>query len=84
MSTVALARRRPRWRPAAFAATIILAGATASSALASAGAVYTETNAAAGNAVQKFDRSADGRLTPAGSFPTRESRTRPPVTKSRR
>ena len=54
-----MARSRAWWRRAAFAATLILAGATASSAMASAGAVYTETNAAAGNAVQKFDRSAE-------------------------
>ena len=38
--------------------------------MASPGALYTETNAATGNAVQKFDRAGDGRLTPAGSFPT--------------
>ena len=35
-----------------------------------AGAVYTLGNAAAGNAVLAFDRAADGRLTPAGTFPT--------------
>jgi 6-phosphogluconolactonase len=34
------------------------------------GFVYTETNAAAGNAIQVYARAADGRLTPANSFPT--------------
>ena len=34
------------------------------------GAVYTSTNSPSGNAVLAFDRSHDGRLTPAGSFPT--------------
>ena len=35
-----------------------------------AGAVYTLSNAAAGNEVVVFNRSADGNLTLAGSFPT--------------
>jgi 6-phosphogluconolactonase (cycloisomerase 2 family) len=34
------------------------------------GAVYTQSNSAAGNAVIVFGRSADGSLTPAGSFAT--------------
>jgi 6-phosphogluconolactonase len=34
------------------------------------GAVFTESNSAAGNAVIAFARSADGSLTPAGSFAT--------------
>ena len=34
------------------------------------GAVYTQSNSAAGNAVIVFGRSADGTLTPAGSFAT--------------
>ena len=34
------------------------------------GAVYTESNAAAGNAILAFTRSAAGALTAAGSFPT--------------
>jgi 6-phosphogluconolactonase (cycloisomerase 2 family) len=34
------------------------------------GAVFTESNAAAGNAVIAFARGADGSLTPAGSFAT--------------
>src|SRR4029079_16922283 len=33
-------------------------------------AVYTITNNASGNEVLAFHRAADGRLTPAGSFPT--------------
>ena len=36
----------------------------------SGGAVYSQTNAVAGNAVAAFDRAADGRLTPAGSYAT--------------
>jgi 6-phosphogluconolactonase len=36
----------------------------------SPGAVYTATNAPAGNAVLVFNRSADGSLSPAGSYPT--------------
>ncbi len=34
------------------------------------GAVYTMTNSSAGNAIQVYDRAADGSLTPAGSFST--------------
>jgi 6-phosphogluconolactonase len=34
------------------------------------GAVFTQSNSAAGNAVIAFSRSADGSLTPAGSFAT--------------
>ena len=34
------------------------------------GAVYTQSNSASGNAVIVFGRSADGTLTPAGSFAT--------------
>ncbi|HEU0079640.1 MAG TPA: beta-propeller fold lactonase family protein [Longimicrobiaceae bacterium] len=36
----------------------------------SPGAVYVTSNSPAGNAVLAFDRSADGTLSPAGSFPT--------------
>jgi 6-phosphogluconolactonase len=46
---------------------------TAGPAMASrdhAGAVYTLTNGAAGNAVAVFDRAANGSLTPAGSVAT--------------
>jgi 6-phosphogluconolactonase len=39
------------------------------------GAVYTLTNAPAGNAVAVFDRAADGSLTPAGTFATGGSGT---------
>jgi 6-phosphogluconolactonase len=43
-----------------------------SSAMAShgRGALYTQTNDPNGNAVQRFDRAADGSLTPAGTFAT--------------
>lgn len=34
------------------------------------GSVYVMTNDAAGNAVQAYDRAADGTLTPAASYPT--------------
>ena len=34
------------------------------------GALYTQTNDPAGNVVQRFDRGADGSLTPAGTFST--------------
>jgi 6-phosphogluconolactonase (cycloisomerase 2 family) len=34
------------------------------------GALYTQTNDPAGNAVQRFDRAPDGSLTPAGTFAT--------------
>jgi len=43
---------------------------TSVSASAASGAVYTMTNAAAGNAVLLFNRSADGQLSSAGAFPT--------------
>jgi 6-phosphogluconolactonase len=45
-------------------------GLTSVSASAASGAVYTMTNAAAGNAVLVFNRSAEGQLSPAGVFPT--------------
>ncbi len=68
-------RNSGRWRAAAVAALGL--GALAQAGLASAapgggsdGAVFTQTNAAAGNAVLAFDRGADGSLTPAGSFAT--------------
>jgi len=34
------------------------------------GAVYTSTNAPGGNAVEVFNRAADGAITPAGVYPT--------------
>ena len=42
----------------------------ASSAMASSGALYTQTNDPNGNTVQRFDRAHDGSLTPAGTFAT--------------
>ena len=42
----------------------------AANAMASDGALYTQTNDPAGNVVQRFDRAADGSLTPAGTFAT--------------
>ena len=35
-----------------------------------AGAVYTMTNSASGNAIEAFARASDGSLTPAGTYPT--------------
>jgi hypothetical protein len=45
-------------------------GGRAHAALLSPGAVFTETNNPAGNAVLAFNRAADGTLTPAGTYPT--------------
>jgi 6-phosphogluconolactonase (cycloisomerase 2 family) len=42
----------------------------ASSAMASNGVLYTQTNDPNGNTVQRFDRRGDGALVPAGTFPT--------------
>jgi 6-phosphogluconolactonase (cycloisomerase 2 family) len=47
-----------------------VSGSTAAGAMASPGAVYTQDNDPAGNAVQRFDRAADGTLSPGRSFPT--------------
>ena len=44
--------------------------AFASSAMASHGSLYTQTNDPAGNTVQRFDRAGDGSLTLAGTFVT--------------
>jgi 6-phosphogluconolactonase len=52
------------------AAVALLVGPAATSAMADDGALYTQTNDPGGNVVQKFDRSRDGRLTPAGTFTT--------------
>src|SRR5919202_5258120 len=49
------------------AALVAAAGAPAADAN---HAVYTMTNAAAGNAVLAFSRAADGTLTPSGAYPT--------------
>jgi 6-phosphogluconolactonase (cycloisomerase 2 family) len=42
----------------------------ASSAMASGGSLYTQTNDPNGNTVERFDRAPDGSLTPAGTFAT--------------
>jgi 6-phosphogluconolactonase (cycloisomerase 2 family) len=56
----------------ALAAGLALAAVAVPSAMASygGGVLYTQTNGPAGNAVQRFDRAADGSLTPAGTFAT--------------
>ncbi len=59
-----------RWLSVVLVSLFVLAGASTAQAHFASGAVYTETNAAAGNAVQKFDRAADGTLTLAGTYPT--------------
>jgi 6-phosphogluconolactonase len=64
----------PRWPRSVVAAAVVavalLAGPAAADAMADSGALFTQTNDPAGNAVQKFDRARDGTLTPAGTFPT--------------
>jgi 6-phosphogluconolactonase (cycloisomerase 2 family) len=42
----------------------------AANAMAANGALYTQTNDPTGNTVQRFDRAADGSLSPAGTFAT--------------
>jgi 6-phosphogluconolactonase (cycloisomerase 2 family) len=59
-----------RWLPVLLASLFVLTGASTAQAHFGSGAVYTETNAATGNAVQKFDRAADGTLSLAGTYPT--------------
>ena len=54
----------------ALAVLLAAAAATASSSDGAPGAVYTLTNAAAGNAVAAFSRAADGTLAPQGTFAT--------------
>ena len=49
---------------------LALVFATASTAMASTSAVYTQSNDAGGNAVRVFERGADGSLTSAGSVST--------------
>ena len=51
-------------------ALVVVAAASAAPREHGAGAVYTLTNALAGNAVLAYARSADGTLSPAGSYPT--------------
>jgi hypothetical protein len=63
-------RTRARAWIGAVAAAFVMLGVTAAGALAAPGAVYTETNATDGNAVEKFVRAPDGTLTPAGTFAT--------------
>lgn len=63
-------RRRGRF-VLATATTAAIAGLAAPSAMAApGGAVYTQTNDPAGNAVQMFERAADGSLSAARTFPT--------------
>jgi len=64
----------PLPRPRAVVLLLALAAALTftSSAMAShgGGSLYTQTNDPSGNTVQRFDRAADGSLTPAGTFAT--------------
>ena len=55
--------------PLAVAAALLVAGGSQARGP-SLQAVYTQTNSAAGNAVQVLARSDDGTLTPAGSYAT--------------
>src|SRR2546428_14140675 len=57
---------------AALAALIFggIATAPAAAASGSAGTVYTETNAASGNAILAYARSASGALSWSGTYPT--------------
>ncbi len=48
----------------------VLVAAPAAAAGSSAGAVYTLSNSAAGNAVIAYSRPSDGSLSPLGTFPT--------------
>ncbi len=66
-------RRRSRLLAHVLAAAAALGALVAPSVALADGekkAVYTITNAASGNEVLAFQRSANGALTPAGSFPT--------------
>src|SRR4051812_7573297 len=63
-------RRRSRSLLAAAVVSAAVSGSAAAGAMAAPGALYTQTNDPSGNVVQKFDRSAKGQLTPAGTFPT--------------
>jgi 6-phosphogluconolactonase (cycloisomerase 2 family) len=58
---------RPAAAPLAVAGALLFAGAAQAHGFS---AVYTQTNSAAGNAVEVLTRGADGGLTPAGSVPT--------------
>ena len=72
----ALPRSIRRLAGAAFAALALLAGPAAANAMADGGALFTQTNDPAGNAVQRFERARDGSLTPAGTFLDRRPRPR--------
>ena len=62
----------PRSRAVVLLLALAAALTFASSAMASSGGgwLYTQTNDPSGNAVQRFDRAADGSLAPAGTFAT--------------
>src|SRR3954447_8208451 len=62
--------RRGRFMLGASTALAVLAGPAAAGAVADPGALYSQTNDPAGNVVQRFDRDAGGRLSPAGTFST--------------
>src|SRR4051794_29260907 len=62
--------RRSRLALAGGIIAAALAGGSPAVAAASAGAVFTQDNDPAGNAVQRFERAADGTLSPGRSFPT--------------
>ena len=55
---------------AALLAAFAITAGSAAAGNGSAGALYTLTNSAGGNAVLVFERGADGSITPAGSFAT--------------
>src|SRR5258708_26318161 len=57
-------------RAAAIVAFAVIASSTIASPIASAAAVYTETNSAAGNEVQIYRTGDDGSLTLAGTVAT--------------
>jgi 6-phosphogluconolactonase len=54
----------------AVAGLMLVAGPAAAKPGKGAGAVYTSTNAAAGNEVKAYERAGDGSLKPAGTFAT--------------
>jgi 6-phosphogluconolactonase len=65
--------KRLGWMVFSIVPLLVLAGAVRASddaANEAAGAVYTMTNAAEGNAILAFNRGADGTLSAAGSYPT--------------
>lgn len=64
--------KTPRRRRIALAAaaSVAAAGIATPNAMAAPGAVYTQTNDPAGNAVQMFDRASDGSLSAARTYPT--------------